>query len=113
LTDNDILREELLEECMSESRLDFLEGRVEEQSRNWERLFADIGRVDQKIDALGLGLSARIDTSFGQFTAEIARLDQKIDRKIDGLRAELATHGALWRRSSSIAAGRAKACGQG
>ena len=53
---------------MDESRLEYLEGRVEEQSRNWERLFADVGRVDQKIDAVGAHLSARID-----------RLDQKID----------------------------------
>lgn len=74
-----------------QSRLDFLEGRVEEQSRNWERLFAEFGRVDQKIsrldqkiDAFGIGLSTRIDTIYGA-------LDQKLDGKIDALRAEQAT----------------------
>jgi hypothetical protein len=74
------------------SRLDFLEGRVEEQSRNWERLFADVGRVDQKIDAVGVAMSARIDAKSERLFAEIGRLDQKIDalstrldQKIDGL----------------------------
>jgi tetrahydromethanopterin S-methyltransferase subunit G len=56
---------------MMDPRLDFLEGRVEEQSRNWDRLFGEIGRLDRKIDA-------RIDA-----------VDQKFDRKIDELRADL------------------------
>ena len=66
------------------SRLDFLEGRVEEQSRNWERLFAEFGRVDQRLDSLGIGLANRIDALDHKF-------DSKIDGRIDGLRAELAT----------------------
>lgn len=80
-----------------ESRLDFIEGRVEEQSRNWERVFAEFGRVDQKIDALservfaefgrvdqkidalGIALSTRIDANGERFSADVGRLDQKID----------------------------------
>jgi hypothetical protein len=92
LTDDDILGGEPLEDQMADqSRLDFLEGRVEEQSRNWERLFAEFGRVDQKIsrldqkiDAFGMGVSTRMDTIYGA-------LDQKLDRKIDALRTEQAT----------------------
>jgi hypothetical protein len=94
---------------MDESRLDYLEGRVEEQARNWERLFADIGRVDQKIDAFAVALSTRIDANWERLLAEVARvdqtidalsarldtrcdaLDQKLDLKIDGLRGELST----------------------
>ena len=50
------------------------EGRVEELSRHWDRLFGEIGRLDHKIDALGGALSARIDA-----------LDQKLDRRFDGV----------------------------
>ena len=67
----------------AESRLDYLEGRVEEQSRNWERLFADVGRVDQKIDLTASALSVRIDA----LSARIDRLDEKIEyvgRDLDG-----------------------------
>ncbi len=78
-----------------QSRLDFLEGRVEEQSRNWERLFAEFGRVDQRLDALGIGLSSRIDAVDQALSNRIDALDHKfdskIDSRIDGLRAELAT----------------------
>ena len=36
---------------MSEqSRLDGLEGRVEELSRHWDHLFGEIGRLDQRFD---------------------------------------------------------------
>ena len=54
-------------------RLDVIEGRVEELSRHWDRLFGEIGRLDQKIDTLSGTLSARIDA-----------LDQKFDRRFDG-----------------------------
>ena len=77
-------------------RLDFLEGRVEEQSRNWERMFADVGRVDQKIDALGERLSAevgrldqKIDALGERLSAEIGRLDQRIDANWEALLAEV------------------------
>jgi len=56
---------------------------VEEQSRNWERLFADIGRVDQRIDVL----SARIDTVSDTLSVRIDRLDGRMDavgRNLDG-----------------------------
>ena len=56
-----------------QSRLDVLEGRVEELSRHWDRVFADIGHLDAKIDAVNIGLSARI-----------AELEQKFDRRIEG-----------------------------
>ena len=57
-----------------QSRLDVVEGRVEELSRHWDRLFGEIGRLDQKIDTLSGTLSARIDA-----------LDQKFDRRFDGV----------------------------
>ena len=59
-------------------RLDVLEGRVEEQSRNWDRVHAQIRQVDQKIDDVARDLSSRI-----------VALDRKLDRKIDDLRREL------------------------
>jgi hypothetical protein len=67
---------------LDQSRLDVLEGRVEEQSRNWDRLFSEVGRLDQKIDTLGATLSARFD-------ARIDSSDHKFDRKIDDVRADL------------------------
>jgi hypothetical protein len=66
-----------------QSRLDFLEGRVEEQSRNWERLFAEFGRVDLKID--------RFDQKIDRLDLKVDRLDQKLDRRIDALRVEQVT----------------------
>ena len=42
-----------------QSRFDILEGRVEELSRHWVRLFGEIGRLDHKIDTLGLRTSAK------------------------------------------------------
>ena len=64
-----------------QSRLDVLEGRVEELSRHWDRLFGEIGRLDQKIDTLGGALSARIDT----LSARIDALDEKCDRRFDAV----------------------------
>lgn len=55
-------------------RLDVLEGRVEELSRHWERLFGEIVRLDRKIDALDQKFDRRFET---------------IDRKMDDLRTEL------------------------
>ncbi|MCM3879668.1 MAG: hypothetical protein ND807_06145 [Vicinamibacterales bacterium] len=57
-----------------QSQLDVLEGRVEELSRHWDRLFADIGRLDTKIDALGVTQSARI-----------AELERKFDGRFEGI----------------------------
>ena len=37
-----------------DARLDLLEGRVEEQSRNWDRLFAELGRVDHRFGLSGI-----------------------------------------------------------
>ena len=56
----------------AESRFDYLEGRVEEQSRNWERLFADI------MDAVGRNLDGKIHS-----------VDQKLDRRFDTLQQEI------------------------
>src|SRR5688572_28464902 len=64
-----------------QSRLDVLEGRVKELSRHWDRLFGEIGRLDQKIDTLGGALSARIDT----LSARIDGLDEKCDRRFDAV----------------------------
>lgn len=82
------------------SRLDVLEGRVEEQSRNWDRVHAQIARVDQKVDELGRDLSSRIvalddklSAKIGalddKLSARIEALDHKLDRKIDDLRGEM------------------------
>ncbi len=57
-----------------QSRLDVLEGRVEELSRHWDHLFGEIGRLDRKIDALDQKFDRRFET---------------VDRKMDDLRAEL------------------------
>ena len=59
LTDDGILRTEPPEDAMSEqSRLDVLEGRVEELSRHWDRVFGEIGRLDHKI---GRAFDAEVD----------------------------------------------------
>ena len=63
-----------------ESRLDFLEGRVEEQSRNWERLFGEISRLDQTVDLRVDALSTRIDTVRLELDGKIDALSDKIDR---------------------------------
>jgi hypothetical protein len=55
-----------------QSQLDVLEGRVEELSRHWDRVFADIGNLGAKVDAVHLALSARI-----------GELDQKVDRRFE------------------------------
>lgn len=92
LTDDGILRGELREGWMMDgSRLEYLEGRVEEQSRNWERLFADVGRVDQKIDTLGVALSTRIDGVDQKIDVLGGALSSRIDGGLTGLRGELAT----------------------
>jgi hypothetical protein len=82
LTDDGILRREPLAE---QSRLDVVEGRVEELSRHWDRLFGEIGRLDSKIDTLGGTLSARIDA----LDQKVDRRFEMVDRKMDDLRVEL------------------------
>jgi hypothetical protein len=79
-----------------ESRLDFLEGRVEEQSRNWERLFGEISRLDQKVDLRVDALSTRIDTVR-------LELDRKLDSKIDSLSDKIDRH-FMWLVGIQIAA---------
>ena len=68
-----------------QSRLDIVEGRVEELSRHWDRLFGEIGRLDHKIDTVGGTLSARIDA----LDQKVDRRFEVVDRKMDDLRAEL------------------------
>lgn len=79
-----------------QSRLDVLEGRVEELSRNWDRLFADIGRVDQRVDALAtslsgridavaVSLSSRIDAVVVSLSGRIDALEQKFDRRFEAI----------------------------
>ena len=86
-----------------ESRLDVLEGRVEELSRHWDHLFGEIGRLDHRIETLGVTLSARIDALDQKFDRRVEALEQKfdrrfeavdrrfdaVDRKMDDVRAEL------------------------
>ena len=79
-----------------ESRLDFLEGRVEEQSINWERLFGEIGRLDQKIDLRAETLSTRIETVR-------LELDKKLESKIDALSDKIDRH-FMWLVGIQIAA---------
>lgn len=75
-----------------QSRLDVVEGRMEELSRHWDRLFGEIARLDHTVYAL----SARIDALDQKFDRRVEALEQKfdrrfetVDRKIDDLRAEL------------------------
>ena len=70
-----------------ESRLDILEGRVEELSRHWDHLFGEMSRLDQKIDALGGALSARIDAL--DVEQKFDRRFEAVDRQFIDLRAEL------------------------
>jgi hypothetical protein len=86
-----------------QSRFDVLEGRVKELSRHWDRLFGEIGRLDHKVDTLGLALSARIDALDQKFDTRFAAVDRRfesfeqksdrrfetIDRQFADLRAEL------------------------
>jgi ABC-type phosphate transport system auxiliary subunit len=77
-------------------RLDVVEGRVEELSKHWDRLFGEIGRLDHKIDTLGGALSARIDALDQKFDRRFEALESKfdrrfetVDRKMDDLCVEL------------------------
>ena len=74
------------EDAMAEqSRLDVLEGRVEELSRHWDHLFGEIGRLDRKIDAL----DQKFDRRFEAVEQRLDRRFETVDRKMDDLRAEL------------------------
>ncbi len=68
-----------------QSRLDVLEGRVEELSRHWDHLFGEIGRLDRKIDAL----DQKFDRRFEAVEQRLDRRFETVDRKMDDLRAEL------------------------
>ena len=64
-----------------QSRLDVLEGRVEEHSRHWERVFGEIGRLDHKVDVP----SARIDTLDQKFDRRADALEQKFERRFESI----------------------------
>jgi hypothetical protein len=81
-----------------QSRFDVLEGRVEELSRHWDRLFGEIGRLDHQIDRLGLALSARIDA----LDQKSDRRFESVDRQFADLRAEL-TKQFRWTFSTMLA----------
>ena len=97
---------------VEQSRLDVLEGRVEDLSTHWHRLFGELGRLDQKVDAVAVVLGSRIDTVDRRFDGADRRfetLEQKIDRRFEGvdrqfldLRAEL-TRQFRWTFSTLLA----------
>ena len=61
---------------------------MEELSRHWDRVFGDIGRIDQKIDALGVVLSTRIDALDETFDRRFGAVDRRfdgIDHRFDGV----------------------------
>jgi predicted RNase H-like nuclease (RuvC/YqgF family) len=68
-----------------QSRLDMLEGRVEELSRHWDHLFGEIGRLDRKIDAL----DQKFDRRFEAMEQRVDRRFEAVDRQFLDLRAEL------------------------
>ena len=68
-----------------QSRLEILEGRVEELSRHWDRVFGEIGRLDRKIAAL----DQKFDRRFEAVEERLDRRFETVDRKMDDLRAEL------------------------
>ena len=92
------------------SRLDILEGRVEELSRHWDRLFGETGRLDQQDRRRSAaGLSARIDALDQKFDRRCDALEQKLDRrfeavdkKMDDLRMELSKQ-FRWTLSTMLA----------
>jgi hypothetical protein len=94
-----------------QARLDVLEGRVEEQSRHWERLFAEIGRLDQKldqkIDLRADSLSARIDALRLELETKIdmktATLEHKLESTIKALSDKIDRH-FMWLVGIQIAA---------
>ena len=75
-----------------QSRLDVLEGRVEEHSRHWDHLFGEIGRLDHKIDALDQKFDRRVDALEQKFERRFESIDRRfeaVDRQFLDLRAEL------------------------
>ncbi len=86
-----------------ESRLDLLEGRVEEQSRNWDRLYGEIGRLDQKIDLVGAALTRRIDAVQQQLDTKIDGVERTLDAKLNGLSDKIDRH-FMWLVGIQIAA---------
>jgi hypothetical protein len=78
-----------------QSRLDVLEGRVDELSTHWPRLFGELGRLDQKVDAVAVVLGARLDTvdrrldgadrRFEGLDRRFEVLEQKIDRRFEAV----------------------------
>ena len=75
---------------MSEqSRLDVLEGRVEELSRHWDHLFGEIGRLDHRIETLrgrARGVErSKFDRRFEAVDRRSTQLDQKFDRRFDAV----------------------------
>jgi len=58
-------------------RLEVVEARVEEQSRNWDRLEARFAQIDQRF--------AQIDERFALIEQTITALDDKLSMRIDGL----------------------------
>jgi len=94
-----VLQKEPQETPLGEqSQFAVLEGRVEELSRHWDRLFGDIGRLDKTIDALGRSFDRKfdaidrrfdpIDRRFGGIDGKFEGIDRRfeaIDHRFDGI----------------------------
>jgi hypothetical protein len=76
---------------------------VEEQSRNWGRLYSEIGRLDQKIDLVGAGLTRRIDAVQQQLDTRIDAVERTLDAKLNGLGDKIDRH-FMWLVGIQIAA---------
>jgi hypothetical protein len=61
---------------------------VEELSTHWHRLFGELGRLDQKVDAIAVVLGARIDTVDRRFDGADRRFEG-LDRRFDALEQKL------------------------
>ena len=87
LTDDGILQIRAAEEHRMADlpRLEYLEGRVEEQTRNWERLSGQIDGLDRKFD----GLDQKVDGFRGELSARIDNLDSRLSGRMDSLEVNL------------------------
>jgi hypothetical protein len=77
---------------LEHSRLQMLEENVGELSNRWDEVRADLGRLDTKIDAVGMALSARMTDLDQKFDCRLEAVDrrfdameQRIDRRFEAI----------------------------